>query len=193
MSEITLQLSGMNCAGCVSRVERALESVDGIERVAVKLASQTARMDVQDNNQLTAVEQALHQAGYPAEQQSRQLQLSNLTCASCVGRAEAALSKVPGVLDAQVNLASQQARVRMLQGTDQDALLRTLRQTGYPGQWLDADAPVADAGPDLAKQRQRVIIAALLSACAANLTRPRSAPKRNSTVKPASPWSRITT
>ncbi|RGP55348.1 heavy metal translocating P-type ATPase [Pseudomonas abyssi] len=164
MSEITLQLGGMSCAGCVSRVERALAGVDGIQRVAVNLAAQTARMDVQTNSQLLAVEQALQQAGYPAEQQTRQIQIGNLTCASCVGRAEAALGTVPGVLDAQVNLASQQARVRMLQGTDQDALLRALRQAGYPGQWVDTDAPAAEAGPDLAKQRRRVIIAALLSA-----------------------------
>lgn len=164
MSEITLQLGGMSCAGCVSRVERALAGVDGIQRVAVNLAAQTARMDVQTNSQLLAVEKALQQAGYPAEQQTRQIQIGNLTCASCVGRAEAALGTVPGVLDAQVNLASQQARVRMLQGTDQDALLRALRQAGYPGQWVDTDAPAAEAGPDLAKQRRRVIIAALLSA-----------------------------
>ncbi|WP_425054967.1 heavy metal translocating P-type ATPase [Pseudomonas abyssi] len=164
MSEITLQLGGMSCAGCVGRVERALAGVDGIQRVAVNLAAQTARMDVQTNSQLLAVEQALQQAGYPAEQQTRQIQIGNLTCASCVGRAEAALGTVPGVLDAQVNLASQQARVRMLQGTDQDALLRALRQAGYPGQWVDTDAPAAETGPDLAKQRRRVIIAALLSA-----------------------------
>ncbi|MEO1827300.1 MAG: heavy metal translocating P-type ATPase [Pseudomonas sp.] len=164
MSEITLQLGGMSCAGCVSRVERALAGVDGIQRVAVNLAAQTARMDVQTNSQLLAVEKALQQAGYPAEQQTRQIQIGNLTCASCVGRAEAALGTVPGVLDAQVNLASQQARVRMLQGTDQDALLRALRQAGYPGQWVDTDAPAAEAGPDLAKQRRHVIIAALLSA-----------------------------
>ena len=164
MSEITLQLGGMSCAGCVGRVERALAGVDGIQRVAVNLAAQTARMDVQTNSQLLAVEQALQQAGYPAEQQTRQIQIGNLTCASCVGRAEAALGTVPGVLDAQVNLASQQARVRMLQGTDQDALLRALRQAGYPGQWVDSAAPAAEAGPDLAKQRRRVVIAALLSA-----------------------------
>lgn len=164
MSEITLQLGGMSCAGCVGRVEQALAGVDGIQRVAVNLAAQTARMDVQTNSQLLAVEQALQQAGYPAEQQTRQIQIGNLTCASCVGRAEAALGTVPGVLDAQVNLASQQARVRMLQGTDQDALLRALRQAGYPGQWVDTDAPAAETGPDLAKQRRRVIIAALLSA-----------------------------
>ena len=88
MSEITLQLGGMSCAGCVGRVERALAGVDGVQQVAVNLAAQTARMDVQDNSQLLAVEQALQQAGYPAEQQTRQIQLNNLTCASCVGRTE---------------------------------------------------------------------------------------------------------
>ncbi|HIQ54660.1 MAG TPA: heavy-metal-associated domain-containing protein, partial [Pseudomonas pachastrellae] len=44
MSEITLQLGGMSCAGCVGRVERALAGVDGVQQVAVNLAAQTARM-----------------------------------------------------------------------------------------------------------------------------------------------------
>ena len=41
------------------------------------------------------------------------LPVSGMTCASCAGRVERALRKVPGVQDASVNLASEQARVQL--------------------------------------------------------------------------------
>ncbi|MBF3164957.1 heavy-metal-associated domain-containing protein, partial [Pseudomonas aeruginosa] len=40
------------------------------------------------------------------------LPVSGMTCASCAGRVERALKKVPGVAAASVNLASEQARVQ---------------------------------------------------------------------------------
>src|SRR2546427_193911 len=46
-----------------------------------------------------------------AEQQI-QLPVTGMTCASCVGRVEKAIKKVPGVVDASVNLSSEQAAVR---------------------------------------------------------------------------------
>jgi len=40
-----------------------------------------------------------------------------MSCASCVGRVERALLRVPGVLSAEVNLATERARVRVAAGT----------------------------------------------------------------------------
>lgn len=41
------------------------------------------------------------------------LDISGMTCASCVGRVEKALDKMPGVEAASVNLATEQAKVRI--------------------------------------------------------------------------------
>jgi Cu+-exporting ATPase len=46
-----------------------------------------------------------------AEQQI-ELPITGMTCASCVRRMEKALTKVPGVQEASVNLATEQAAVR---------------------------------------------------------------------------------
>ena len=43
MSEqIQLNISGMSCASCVGRIEKALAKVSGVEQASVNLASETA-------------------------------------------------------------------------------------------------------------------------------------------------------
>ncbi len=41
-SQITMPVKGMSCAGCVSRVERALSAVDGVSNAEVNLATKRA-------------------------------------------------------------------------------------------------------------------------------------------------------
>src|SRR3990167_8493383 len=48
----------------------------------------------------------------PSEPHALDLSIGGMTCASCVGRVERALRKVPGVQDATVNLATESARIQ---------------------------------------------------------------------------------
>ena len=68
------------------------------------------------------------------------LEVEGMTCASCVGRVESALAKVPGVTEASVNLATDTARV---EGTisDAEALLRAIERAGYTGRVRSGVAP----------------------------------------------------
>lgn len=65
------------------------------------------------------------------------LAIGGMTCASCSGRVERALRKVPGVQEASVNLATESARVRFVPSAEQtsasmDALVRrAVRNAGY--------------------------------------------------------------
>lgn len=111
MTAITLPINGMTCASCVSRVERALNAIPGASKVQVNLASDTAYLELDDTSQLSAVSAALDQAGYQLGTEAKQLSIEGMSCAGCVRRVETALLAVPGVLGAEVNLASQQARV----------------------------------------------------------------------------------
>ena len=165
MSHITLHISGMTCASCVRRVEQALLAAPGVDSAEVNLAAETARIQLRDPQQLPAVSEAVKRAGYPVATRHRQLAIANMTCASCVRRVETALQKVPGVLDVQVNLASEQALVTMTEGTAQEQLLQVLEQAGYTGQWLDQQTGSdheRQAGK-LQRERRHLIIAALLS------------------------------
>ncbi|MEJ7930262.1 heavy metal translocating P-type ATPase [Ramlibacter sp. AN1015] len=64
-----------------------------------------------------------------------------MTCASCVGRVERALRKVPGVHDAAVNLATESARIRYAPGGEIEAQLRrAVRKAGYEPRALQEQA-----------------------------------------------------
>ena len=132
-TQITLQLSGLSCASCVGRAERALAAVDGVTQATVNLANATAQVDHTADLPLSALTSALADAGYPAVETQTSLQIENLSCASCVGRAERALNAVPGVITANVNLASQSAEVHYVAGsTSGGDLARAVTTAGYP-------------------------------------------------------------
>ena len=73
----------------------------------------------------------------PPPAQELNLAIGGMTCASCSGRVERALRKVPGVEEATVNLATESARVRFTPTPEQDAsaidaiLRRAVRNAGY--------------------------------------------------------------
>src|SRR3954469_22593724 len=59
-----------------------------------------------------------------------ELQVAGMTCASCVARVEKALRRVPGVVDASVNLATETATVVATQPVT-DAAIAAIRKAGY--------------------------------------------------------------
>jgi len=61
------------------------------------------------------------------------LDIGGMTCASCVGRVEKALDKVPGIEAATVNLATEQARIRLKVGakTRIEEVIAQVQKTGY--------------------------------------------------------------
>jgi P-type Cu+ transporter len=166
MSIVTLQISGMNCASCVRRIEQLLLAQPGVDSPEVNLAAQTARLELTDPQQLAPACAALESAGFKVADRERQLQLEGLSCAGCVRRAEAALTSVRGVLTAEINLASRQARVVMLPDTDSGELFAALEKAGYPGRWLDEQPPESDdlQQDALRRERQHLWMAGLLSA-----------------------------
>ena len=115
-SQTTLSIEGMTCASCVGRVEKALAGLDGGSDVAVNLASETARLSLDDPSRLTDATQTLASLGYPARTSKVTLNIASMSCASCVGRVDKALADVPGVLSVSVNLAAETATVEYLEG-----------------------------------------------------------------------------
>jgi len=133
----------MTCASCVGRVDRALSAIDGISDVAVNLATETARFSLDRPDGLVDVIKTLDDLGYPARQSNVTLNIASMTCASCVGRVEKALSAVLGVLSASVNLATETAAITFLEGvTDASAVAAAATNAGYPAKIATADVSV---------------------------------------------------
>ncbi|ROQ20714.1 Cu+-exporting ATPase [Marinimicrobium koreense] len=64
-NEIDLHISGMSCASCVGRVEKALNAVEGVTEANVNLATETAQ--VKGSAKADTLIDAVRQAGYQAE------------------------------------------------------------------------------------------------------------------------------
>src|SRR5690606_38873119 len=137
-----LPIRGMTCASCAGRVERALSKVPGVSGASVNLASERAHVEA-EGAQLTALVDAVQHAGYRVPLDELELAIEGMTCASCVGRIERALGKVPGVRRVSVNLASERAHVQLLEGTPAAELLAAVAHAGYTARPLD-QAPQED-------------------------------------------------
>jgi len=157
MSSQSLSLTGMSCASCVARVERALRAVPGVTDARVNLASETAQVD--GEVPLAPLAAAVEHAGYGLRRQTLVLKIAGMTCASCVGRAEKALLKQPGVLSAEVNLATETARVVLLDGAETAPLLAALARAGYPA---TLDSPRAAEAPTPWQQSGWAVLAGVL-------------------------------
>ena len=101
----------MTCASCAGRVEKAAKLVPGVLDAAVNLANDTVNVQSSVGFDPVALQKAVQDAGYALATTTLQLPIAGMTCASCVGRVEKALRAVPGVLSADVNLASESASV----------------------------------------------------------------------------------
>src|SRR5690606_22571070 len=111
-----------------------------------------ARVQFEATPDVPAVIAAIEKAGYSVPQRTLELQVQEMTCASCVGRVERVLKKQPGVLDAQVNLAAERAVVQVLASVDTQALIAAVAKAGYPAQASSVQAPEAP-GSDSVAQR----------------------------------------
>ncbi len=165
---LSLAVSGMTCAACVGRVERKLKKVPGVSEVGMNLATERATVTYDpDATDAPALVAAVQSAGYGAavvnaptppaplptgeggENASSELdlQVGGMTCAACVRRVERALTKVPGVESAAVNLATERANVRFGGATTVDDLLSAVGKAGYT-----AAPVVTDTGDDAARE-----------------------------------------
>lgn len=63
--------------------------------------------------------------------QNISLPIEGMTCASCVGRVEAALTKVPGVESVSVNLTTERATIHVTEEVNRTALIEAVHKVGY--------------------------------------------------------------
>ena len=130
---IELPITGMTCASCVARNEKALRKLAGVDEASVNFATEKATVTF-DPSAVTAAQivATVEAAGYGVVTQTETLPILGMTCASCVGRVERALRKQPGVLTAEVNLATEKATVTFAPGQAGHAdLVAAVKAAGY--------------------------------------------------------------
>jgi len=149
LKEWTLPIDGMTCASCVARVEKALAATPGVAEASVNFATEQASVQAGPEVTPATLKAAVEKAGYTVGEESVRLKIGDMTCASCVSRVEKALMQVPGVLFAEVNLATEMAEVKVVGGAVTLAqLIAAADKAGYPAS--EFQEPGAGSGADTA-------------------------------------------
>jgi Cu+-exporting ATPase len=162
-----IHVTGMTCTTCAATIEKGLADTPGVEKANVNFASEKASVEYDPSKvDLAEISKTISELGYKVATKKSIFPVSGMTCASCVARVEEALSGVPGVISANVNLASEKATVEYVEGTDVADMRRAVKEAGY-GLGSEAatleDVTIA-AQREIRALRNRVIFAAVLAA-----------------------------
>ena len=92
------------------------------------------------------------------------LPIGGMTCASCAGRVERALGKVPGVQSVSVNLANERAHVEVLGQMDPSVLIAAVDKAGYSASLPQTETrTAADQAQRLHRERWALLLAIVLA------------------------------
>ncbi len=133
-----LALTGVNCASCVGKIEKALLAVPGVSEATVNLIEKTVTTGGTATEQamITAIESAGYQA-MATPSHDYQLAIANMRCASCVGNIEKALSPLLSPDEFSLNLADKTLMINSPVATAD--VMATLEEAGFPSTLINAE------------------------------------------------------
>ncbi|WP_254532086.1 heavy metal translocating P-type ATPase [Natrinema gelatinilyticum] len=169
-----LDIHGMSCANCSQTIDESLESLDGVVEANANFATDEGTVEYDPEAvSLTDIYGTIEDAGYGAERANRSIGITDMSCANCADANESALESVPGVIDVEVNYATDEATVEYnpVDASLED-LYRAIENAGYtPVRDEDGDDETSDRErrdaarqAEIRKQLRLTLFGAVLSA-----------------------------
>ncbi|WP_408956723.1 heavy metal translocating P-type ATPase [Natrinema sp. 74] len=167
-----LDIRGMSCANCSQAITDAVTSLDGVYEATANFATDEGTVEYDPEAvSLAEIYGAIEDAGYDAVRASRSIGITDMSCANCAEANESALEDTSGVIDADVNYATDEAAVEYNPAdTSLSALYEAIEEAGYTpvrdegGEESDQERRDAARQEEIRKQRRLTIFGAVLSA-----------------------------
>lgn len=155
---LTFPVSGMTCTNCAATIERVLgKKTQGVENAQVNFASERVRVSFDESQIQTAeIIQAIESAGYAVPMETVDMPITGMTCANCALTIERTLNKkTSGVVNAQVNLSSEHAKISYLPLiTDRSQIISAIENIGYGVVQSDPGAEAAEDSEQAARRAE---------------------------------------
>jgi Cu+-exporting ATPase len=110
----SLKIDGMTCAACAKAVERTSKKLPGVTEASVNFATEKLNISYDETQvKLVDIQNAIEKAGYKAlvETSNKTLKIEGMTCAACAKTIERITKKLPGVVEANVNFATEKLNI----------------------------------------------------------------------------------
>ena len=171
---ITLDITGMSCANCSATIEDALSDLDGVDNASANYATDEATVKYDTAAvSLAEIYNAIEDAGYGAVSETVTIAITDMSCANCADTNADALEALPGVIETDVNYATDEAQVRYnpaaatidaFYDAIENAGYSPVRETGDSKGDSDTDARDAAREGEIQKQLRLTLFGAALSA-----------------------------
>lgn len=164
--EASIQITGMTCAACATRIEKALGKMDGVQQATVNLALEKSSIKYDPSKLSEAdIEQKIEALGYGVVKQKVEFDITGMTCAACATRIEKVLGKMDGISTANVNLALEKATVEFnpVEATITDMISKVEKLGFGVHQIKDGQKQIDHREKSIQKQKWKFIISAILS------------------------------
>ncbi|MEI4768983.1 heavy metal translocating P-type ATPase [Psychrobacillus sp. FJAT-51614] len=166
LKETSLQITGMTCAACATRIEKGLNKMDGVEEANVNLALEKSLIKY-DAAKLSDkdFEKKIQDLGYGVAKEKKEFAITGMTCAACATRIEKGLNKLEGVSFANVNLALENATVEYNPSQISVAdIIARVEKLGYEAHNKENEKEAVDYREQaIQKQKRKFILSAILS------------------------------
>ena len=169
---ITLDITGMSCANCSATIEDTLSALDGVDDASANYATDEATVEYNAAAvSLAELYEAVDDAGYGAVSETVRIGITDMSCANCADTNAEALETLPGVIEADVNYATDEAQVRYNPAAANiDTFYDAIENAGYEpvresgDDSGDTDARDAAREGEIRKQLRLTLFGAALSA-----------------------------
>lgn len=164
--ETSLQITGMTCAACATRIEKGLNKMDGVEVANVNLALEKSLIKYNPEKLSNRdFEQKIQDLGYGVVKENKEFVITGMTCAACSTRIEKGLNKLEGVTLANVNLALENATVEYNPAQISVAdIIGRVEKLGYGAISKEDEKQAVDYREQaIQNQKKKFIISAILS------------------------------
>lgn len=164
--EASIQITGMTCAACATRIEKGLNKMEGVEQATVNLALEKSSIKY-DPSKLSEAdfEKKIEALGYGVVKQKTEFEITGMTCAACAKRIEKGLNKMEGVAIANVNLALEKATIEFNPSeVTISEIIAKVEKLGYGAhQKQDEKEQVDHREKHIKDQQRKFIFSAILS------------------------------
>lgn len=163
---LDIGVEGMDCANCSSRIERNLNKLEGV-KANVNLATERASVAFDASKvDSSQVLESITKSGYKPVTEEVTFEVGGMTCANCVSRIEKKVRGLEGVLETNVNLATEKARIKFVPASvSLNEVKTTIEAAGYEVRGSDETTEAVDTRKiHEARLRRDALIASVLAA-----------------------------
>lgn len=168
LKQVILPITGMTCANCVATVERSLKKDKAVQSALVNLSNERATIEFNPiDTDLPKLIGRIERAGYGIASGELDIWIKGLGDSSDANRLEKKLHSLEGILEAQVNLSSEHARIKFIPTVISAVEIRTgiksagfeMMDTGEDAKDIEGQAREAE----ISHQKKLLIVGILFS------------------------------